>query len=98
MGMREKLIELLKSGGVRDFPFNAVLADHLIANGVVISNLETTTNADLVEVVRCKDCKAFVRNAEVDTDRGGCYRYGLGCVRITKIDDFCSYGERREGE
>ena len=33
---REKLIELLKSGGVRDFPFNAALADHLIANGVTI--------------------------------------------------------------
>ena len=34
--MREKLIELLKSGGVRDFPFNAVLADNLIANGVTV--------------------------------------------------------------
>jgi hypothetical protein len=34
--MREKLIELLKSGGVRDFPFNAALADHLIANGVTV--------------------------------------------------------------
>lgn len=34
---RFKLIELLKSGGVRDFPFNAALADHLIANGVTIS-------------------------------------------------------------
>lgn len=33
---REKLIELLKSGGVRDFPFNAALADRLIANGVTI--------------------------------------------------------------
>ena len=33
---REKLIELLKDGGVRDFPFNAVLADHLIANGVTV--------------------------------------------------------------
>lgn len=34
--VREKLIELLKSGGVRDFPFNAALADHLIANGVTV--------------------------------------------------------------
>ena len=33
---RKKLIELLESGGVRDFPFNAVLADHLIANGVTV--------------------------------------------------------------
>lgn len=49
----------------------------------------------LKEVVYCKDCKAFVRNERVDTDRGDCYRYGIGCVRIKKIDDFCSYGERR---
>lgn len=47
---REKLIELLKSGGVRDFPFNAALADHLIAN-------------DVVPVVRCKDCKHRVVSA-----------------------------------
>lgn len=33
---RENLIELLKSGGVRDFPFNAALADHLIANCVAV--------------------------------------------------------------
>jgi hypothetical protein len=34
---REKLIELLKDGGVRDFPFVAALADHLIANGVTLA-------------------------------------------------------------
>ena len=33
---RETLIELLKDGGVRDFPFNAALADYLIANGVTV--------------------------------------------------------------
>ena len=36
MNDREKLIALLESGGVRDFPFNAALANHLIANGVVV--------------------------------------------------------------
>ena len=36
MNVREKLIDLLESGGVRDFPFNAALADHLIANGVTV--------------------------------------------------------------
>ena len=38
MADREKLIELLKSGGLRDFPFNAALADHLIANGVTVTD------------------------------------------------------------
>ena len=36
MDVREKLVELLKCGGVRDFPFNAVLADYLISNGVTV--------------------------------------------------------------
>ena len=36
MDVREKLVELLKSGGVRDFPFNAALADHLIAHDVTV--------------------------------------------------------------
>ncbi|MBQ8797210.1 MAG: hypothetical protein IJZ56_03330 [Oscillospiraceae bacterium] len=66
MGMREKLIELLKSGGVRDFPFNAVLADHLIANGVTIP-------------VRCKDCQfgemCSIREAmDCNTQDGYCSR------------------------
>ena len=41
---RAKLIELLKSGGVRDFPFNAALADHLIANGVRLEEKQATSN------------------------------------------------------
>ena len=36
MDVRKKLVELLKSGGVRDFPFNAALADHLIDHGVTV--------------------------------------------------------------
>ena len=33
--MREKLIELLKDGGVRDFPFVAALADRIIASSFI---------------------------------------------------------------
>lgn len=36
MDERKELIELLKSGGVRNFPFVAVLADYLIQNGVTV--------------------------------------------------------------
>ena len=49
--------------------------------------------ADVVEVVRCKDCKYW----------GGitfgniCRRWtGLNVKNCTKPNDFCSYGERRE--
>lgn len=36
MDERKELIELLKSGGVGNFPFVAALADYLIQNGVTV--------------------------------------------------------------
>ncbi len=40
---------------------------------------------DTVPVVRCKDCKYW--------DCGDCYR-----LELSRPDDYCSYGERREEE
>lgn len=43
--------------------------------------------ADVVEVVRCKDCRHY--------DKGACWdqaAYG----RCWREDDYCSYGERRK--
>ena len=40
-------------------------------------------NGDVVEVVRCKDCKYW--------NNGDCYR-----LELSRPDDFCSYGERKE--
>lgn len=44
--------------------------------------------ADVVEVVRCKDCKHYQK----DMLFGNAYCDG----RQVKPDDFCSYGERKE--
>lgn len=54
--------------------------------------------ADVVPVVRCKDCKWFVDNN--GGEWYGCKMFQV--VRITpedapKPDDFCSYGERMDG-
>lgn len=57
-----------------------------------------TPAADVAPVVRCKDCKWFA-------DNNGGQWYGckmFQVVRITpedapKPDDFCSYGERKNG-
>ena len=48
-------------------------------------------NQFLQEVVRCKDCKQCDYIA---------YDYGIcrKTMLLIKNDDFCSYGERREGE
>ena len=99
MGMREKLIELLRGatktleeqkerwilgGKAGERPgIFSCFADHLIANGVTIP-------------VRCKGCRHY--------DFGVCLKiYSDGAVsqyawQARNENDFCSYGERRSDE
>ena len=44
--------------------------------------VESIPAAEVVPVVRCKDCKFW--------DLGDCYR-----LELSRPDDFCSYGERK---
>ena len=53
-------------------------------------NQQAENVKDWINVVRCKDCK----HLEIT----GCYGECRKLVRIVKPWDFCSYGERREGE
>ena len=58
-----------------------------------------TIEDNCVPVVRCKDCKHFnfehmeCENEAVSTDHEGGASYSLNFY----LDDFCSYGERKEG-
>lgn len=68
--------------------------------------LEDTPTADVVEVVRCKDCKHFMEYTEeyrrnVEGADGDCY-LRIVCsnslneqLNAVKCDDFCSYGKRK---
>ncbi len=47
--------------------------------------------ADVVEVVRCRDCKYCRRLKD-----GGSQCERIDGLLMTKPTDFCSYGERRE--
>ena len=47
-------------------------------------------------LVRCKDCKYWNEKEEI-LDRCRCFNW-KGIWDYTKAYDFCSYGERREGE
>lgn len=49
----------------------------------VMYALEEAPTIDAVEVVRCKDCKYW--------NNGDCYR-----LELSRPDDFCSYGEKKE--
>lgn len=53
--------------------------------GVITAFLRDCATIDAVPVVRCKDCKYW--------DYGDCYR-----LELSRADDFCSYGRKRDEE
>lgn len=57
------------------------------------------SKADFVEVVRCRDCKHWNCVSGV-TEHMGCDIFcdNHGREYPTNPDDFCSYGERKEGQ
>ena len=66
----------------------------VVAN--ILAELEGVPSADVVEVVRCKDCKHYKRNIPcVGGHYNGCDEWIDEGNAITVYDnDFCSYGER----
>ena len=60
--------------------------------GYAKSFIDDAPTVDAVPVVRCKDCKHFKRNLENDT-----YCSSVNGLTDPQEDDFCSYGERKEG-
>ena len=60
-----------------------------------IAVLEDMPTMDAVEIVRCKDCKHWHK----DTVFCGYMPYGEASERVNwYADDFCSYGERKDGD
>lgn len=65
----------------------------------ILREIEHQPVADVVEVVRCKDCKKY----GIDRDKGGfCLRHQSPSMWTNGIDelkpnDFCGYGVRKEG-
>lgn len=59
---------------------------------VLEENIINVPTADVVEVVRCKDCKWLIV--------GGlcCKNIKGGGHKKLNPDDYCSYGERKDGE
>ena len=83
-----KALEDLRKGEIEDWEADSII-DYL-------DGAHTINGAEIV--VRCKDCKWFADNN--GGEWYGCKMFHV--VRITpedapKPDDFCSYGERREG-
>ena len=65
-----------------------------------IAEIVNATTVDAVEVVRCKDCKyAYINSFSAASGMAVCKQWSNEAKTvIAQQDDFCSYGERREGE
>lgn len=58
----------------------------------VVFDVEEMPTVDAVEVVRCRECK------HCDPENQHCdHHMGTAAPLRRKPDDFCSYGERKEG-
>lgn len=66
--------------------------DEVRANALGLAAFAVTTvpTADVVEVVRCKDCKYFRT-----VDSGDVCTNWQGGMQGIKRDDYCSYGEKQ---
>lgn len=63
--------------------------------GMMLAEINAAPTIDAVPVVRCKDCIFW----DDYIGRGRCDGRENGLMReYTKPDDFCSYGERKDGE
>lgn len=58
----------------------------------VMKHIDSAPAVDAVIPVRCAQCKHFKRNLENDT-----YCSSINGLTDPQEDDFCSYGERKEG-
>ena len=71
----------------------AVLCPLDEVSGVV----DACPTVDAVIVTRCKDCTHCVRTTDIDGPGLFCSIWGRQWNRV-QLDDFCSYGERKDGE
>lgn len=88
---REKARELIINfgkGAIEDGMKTLDPVDDII---LLSSGFDLIPTADVVEVVRCKDCK----NLMFSDFYGECSK---GYMGIVSPDDYCSRGERKDGE
>lgn len=90
---REKAFKLIKEQKEKETgAYSKGRNKGLIIAGSIINNKEVLPTADVVEVVRCVECKNWKINP--NNLYGGYCRYCEGA----SIDHFCSYGARRQSK
>ena len=91
---REALLQRLEASPL----FGHFGEDGAFIKGFVTELIEMQPSTDVVEVVRCKDCKFWGIPHANDIEKSHyCCRDNMWCMPLRFADDYCSYGERREG-
>lgn len=67
----------------------------IVGANKVISRIKAAPIAEVVPVVRCKDCQFWQRHTQVNRDYGKCERFG---TVTTRCNDFCSLGMKKSDE
>lgn len=71
--------------------FTDTYGDALVSLSAVRAAIAQTPGEDVVEVVRCRDCKYFGK--DIGYGKHDCKKYEMPfCLD----NDFCSYGEKKE--
>lgn len=83
---------------LKNNPEHIVTRAYLLAIKHVIEDIDYVPTADVVEVVRCRDCKACdviypVKNIGEDAIEA---YFCIACQAYRQPTDFCSYGVRRQ--
>jgi hypothetical protein len=82
---KEPIIEFIKKGLNNPNKLEAFGHDAI----EILAEIEYAPTADVVEVVRCKDC--------IHYQKGSCNHFGYYLYASdVEENDFCSYGERKQ--
>jgi hypothetical protein len=69
--------------------------DNMCISGKEVDEIiDTCPTADVVEVVRCRDCKHFTKGMAI----GMCKRVEEKPIIPCRCDNYCMFGERSENE
>ena len=88
----DALIDFIDCGHLRN-PFESCFSERDVVN-----MLEARPTVDAVEVVRCKECKHWYEYS-CNEKYGSCHFWQANDNENTETesDDFCSYGQRKDG-
>lgn len=70
--------------------------DNADRDEIALPIVAAALTVDAVVVTRCKDCEHCVRTTDIDGPGLFCSIWGRQWNRV-QLDDFCSYGDPKEG-